>query len=69
MTTEQINKMSPSPEEATVSVRTGFKRQDFEVTRDGDTVRLDGSDNREFDDREFRYVPRGQLLRVYRRVE
>ncbi len=59
-----------SPEDATVTVTTGLEERSFTITRDGDTVFLDRPhDHREYDGRYFRFMPEGQILRVWRKVE
>jgi hypothetical protein len=58
-----------TPEKATVRVTTGLKPQEYTLTRKGDMIQLRGNDYREYDAKEFRYMPKeGVVLRVYRRV-
>ena len=59
-----------SAEEATLSIRTDSTPRSFDVSRSGDMILLDRpDDHREYDDREFRYMPNDQLLRKWHKVQ
>ena len=60
----------PSAEEATVTVRTGQQPRSFEITRRGNAIMLDRpNDHREYEGRCFLFMPNGQLLRKWRKVQ
>lgn len=60
----------PSPDEARVSVRTGLEMGTFKMTREGGKIILEApNDRREYDGGAFLYMPNGQLLRKYRKVQ
>ena len=70
-TYERIQTASgPSSGEAAVTVRSGGEPRRFTIVRDGDTIVLEGTnDRREYADGYFSYMPNGRLLRKYRKVE
>ena len=60
----------PSSGEAAVTVRSGGEPRRFTITRDGDAIVLEGTnDRREYADGYFSYMPNGRLLRKYRKVD
>lgn len=66
----RLSASGPSPDEATVTVTTGLEARSFAITRDGTSVLLDRpGDHREYDERFFRFMPEGQVLRVWRKVD
>ena len=59
----------PTSDEAAVTVRTGGEPRRFTIVRDGDTIVLEGTnDRREYADGSFSYMPNGRLLRKYRKL-